>query len=386
MSHPQPPSAPASIPDAETRPADDRAQSLSAQLRAARAERAQLSERRRLERTHVDGSGISASFPRNQTRTSADSVIASTDIDAASSRLSAVNAGWLQDPYADIFCPDSDVPPRRMPIINRGTFVRTKAVDERVTSFLSTIKPSSEKAGSRDVATNHPFKRQVLSLGAGTDTRFPRFLREGRMHSTNIRWVEVDFPETMERKRKVMRTVGVGEDDGWRGIGMDLRELCDGTDGIERLRAQLWRETPTLVLSEMCLTYLMPVDSTRILHRIVADVLEPLLSLQMVFYEPVEPGDAFGKTMVQNLAMRGIRLPGMLGFPTLDSHKQRLLSTSLGLDSSEYTTVGQWWKDRVSSEEKEQLRAVEMVDEEEEWVLLAAHYGLVWGWRDSVRP
>ena len=51
-----------------------------------------------------------------------DRIIQQTDDDAAGSRLSAVDAGHLEDAFADVFWEAEDSPnrPRRMPIINRG--------------------------------------------------------------------------------------------------------------------------------------------------------------------------------------------------------------------------------------------------------------------------
>ena len=52
-----------------------------------------------------------------------DATIQGTDTDAAVSRLSAVSAGYLDDPYAQYFVQSLDGPPaRRLPIINRGVY------------------------------------------------------------------------------------------------------------------------------------------------------------------------------------------------------------------------------------------------------------------------
>jgi hypothetical protein len=52
---------------------------------------------------------------------SRDLVIQGTDTDAAVSRLSAVDLGYLDDPFARLFVQSSNGPnPRRLPIINRG--------------------------------------------------------------------------------------------------------------------------------------------------------------------------------------------------------------------------------------------------------------------------
>lgn len=50
-----------------------------------------------------------------------DAVVVGTDNDAAVSRLSAVDLGYLNDTFARCFVRASDGPsPRRLPIINRG--------------------------------------------------------------------------------------------------------------------------------------------------------------------------------------------------------------------------------------------------------------------------
>lgn len=55
-----------------------------------------------------------------------DATIQGTDNDAAVSRLSAVELGYLDDPYARYFVQSVDGPPaRRLPIINRGALEQT---------------------------------------------------------------------------------------------------------------------------------------------------------------------------------------------------------------------------------------------------------------------
>ena len=55
-------------------------------------------------------------------RVTKDKIIQGTDQDASVSRLSAVEVGYLPDPFAKAFVPsESDRWVRRFPIINRGT-------------------------------------------------------------------------------------------------------------------------------------------------------------------------------------------------------------------------------------------------------------------------
>lgn len=50
-----------------------------------------------------------------------DATIRATDDDAASSRMSAVEAGYLNDPFAKHLAPENWQ--RRLPLMNRGIFV-----------------------------------------------------------------------------------------------------------------------------------------------------------------------------------------------------------------------------------------------------------------------
>ena len=97
-------------------------------------------------------------------------------------------------------------------------------------------------------------------------------------------------------------------------------------------------------------------------------------------------------------------MPGVDAFPDLEAHGRRLREAwGTGENSEEFVanedseraeagggnvgigfegwTIKDVWDSMVSGEEKERLRKCEMVDEEEEWVLLAGHYGVVRGWR-----
>lgn len=48
-----------------------------------------------------------------------DTIVQNTDHDAATSRLSAVDAGYLEDPFAHLLTPTEGVS-RRLPLMNRG--------------------------------------------------------------------------------------------------------------------------------------------------------------------------------------------------------------------------------------------------------------------------
>lgn len=83
-----------------------------------------------------------------------------TDLDAAISRLSAVRKGYLDDPYAELLIGrlSRSQDQNRPPIINIGTHVRVYSIDKLINKYLSKFN-----------------NVQIISLGAGSDTRFWRF-------------------------------------------------------------------------------------------------------------------------------------------------------------------------------------------------------------------
>lgn len=363
-----------------------------------------------------------------------DTIIQATDTDAALSRLSAASLSYFEDPFAAAFSPVSHAtsPPshvRRMPIINRGTYVRTTAIDELVDEFFKRYEGAV----------------QVVSLGAGSDTRFFRLVQRDGWEdmAKRIRWHEIDFAtatkgkvEVLERNPSIMEVLsraaivaqktGAIEGDGSvseHGSGdrtpaqtqdnledgsaskvstdspdqdpviissdqttihcqpyhlhaIDLRDLASSNPPS---LVGLDTSIPTLLLSECCLTYLPTDITTALLTHFLRTLVPVPTPLHMVLYEPLQPDDAFGRTMISNLASRGISMPGLEACPTIDAHVDRL--RGVGFEAAQGQTVGKWWSTKVSWEEKQRLRAMEGLDEEEEWVLLAAHYGFIWSWR-----
>lgn len=118
----------------------------------------------------------------------ADAAIRNTDSDAAASRLSAVKAGYLEDAFAHLFVKHGQTRP---PLINVGTFLRTWSIDRLVLQFL-------------DAPSRHA--KQILSLGAGTDTRFFRIASTSPSSLAKLhKYVEVDFPEATAKKAMILK-------------------------------------------------------------------------------------------------------------------------------------------------------------------------------------
>src|ERR1700761_4407124 len=129
-------------------------------------------------------------FGEENTEDARDKIVQETDHDAGSSRMSAISLGYLEDAYAQTLFPPGQAVPKRYPIINRGTYVRTKAIDHLLICFLN---EDTEK------------KKQIVSLGAGSDTRFFRFWDESRFGNSRVEYHELDFETNINRKRSAIR-------------------------------------------------------------------------------------------------------------------------------------------------------------------------------------
>ncbi|PLB34130.1 protein C-terminal leucine carboxyl O-methyltransferase ppm1 [Aspergillus candidus] len=331
---------------------------------------------------------------------SQDQVVQGTDNDAGVSRLSAVRLGYLDDPYAPALTqPGAET--RRLPIINRGTYVRTTVIDTLVRRFLDGVPATSRK--------------QIISLGAGTDTRIFRLLSSASHPPVqNLVYHEIDFAVNTAAKIKFIRASpllqrALGADVAISTAGdalhsppyhihpLDLRSLKKGgnkegeraPDGGATTSAlrEVDPTLPTLVISECCLVYLSPGDAADVVGYLTETLFggsgeTPPSPLGLILYEPIRPDDAFGRTMVSNLATRGIQLPTLHKYATLEAQRRRLQEHGFhgGQAAADVDFLWERWVDEA---EKERVAGLEMLDEMEEWKLLARHYCVAWGWREG---
>ncbi|KAK9369966.1 S-adenosyl-L-methionine-dependent methyltransferase [Lipomyces kononenkoae] len=365
---------------------------------------------------------------------SRNKVMQDTDTDALVSKVAAEKAGYFHDPLLKLFLPSKldHVDIHKLPLFNRGTFVRVMAVSKLVEGFLAV--PSDKK-------------KQIISLGAGSDTRPFHLLPQ---YGSNLVYHELDFAVSARRKAQLIaehdvlknaipgpveydihtpefpprqrrwsssrlyvssREPALPSGSGPSGSsssinthsqrnssssvanphgfetplkspsyyvhGVDLRHLM--TPASVQSLPGLDFSLPTLIVSECCLCYLEPDASDAVLATLIKAFTGPSCSNQLgiVSYEPFSSDDQFGKVMVHNLAMRGISIPTMMAFPTLQAQVSRL--RGLGFTATAAGNLKYVHDAWVSSEEMHKINALEILDELEEFDLLVAHYGIYWG-------
>lgn len=238
-----------------------------------------------------------------------------------------------------------------------------------------------------------PQERQIISLGAGTDTRCLRMFSE--QSSPVVTYHEVDFPTICKQKFTAISTtprlgqilpnpveLGGGS---WRAQapsgselwchGIDLRDLArtEDTSVLKGLKTNV----PTLLVSECCLCYLQTSEAGDLIKWFT----DRIPNLGIVIYEPIKPDDPFGRMMISNLAARGI------GMPTLEKYReprdQESRLRDAGFDEVRQMTVDEIWEKWIPASEKERVDSLEGLDEVEEWKLLAGHYIVVWASKGS---
>ena len=272
-------------------------------------------------------------------------------------------------------------------VVYIGTYVRTTAIDQLVLRFLS-AEPG--------------VKKQIISLGAGSDTRFFRLQASGSYVSESMIYHELDFAANTSRKISTLiqsesikgcvpGPLEISSDGStlhspkYHIHPVDLRSLFPSEHPINPKANPVALDhvdvkLPTLLISECCLIYLEPAAAEAVLD-FFASLFPSGTSLGVALYEPINPFDSFGKMMVLNLAARGIVLQTLQKYHSLEIQKARLRKH--GFVGAAAEDVDFLWENWISANEKERIAALEMVDEIEEWRLLAQHYCVAWGWRGN---
>lgn len=216
---------------------------------------------------------------------------------------------------------------------------------------------------------------QIISLGAGLDTTYWNLRDEARV----FKYIEVDFASVFERKFAILAAHpelavdGVRRVDGFTGeqycfVACDLRQS-------EELSLKLAEvcdlSVPTLFLAECVFCYVDGADVTRLIQMTASFERCAMLS-----YDMINPSDAFGRMMIENISSRGIRLPGLLACPTLEAQVSRFRQVFPHVEALNMLEI---YRTSVDVNERRRIEALEWLDELEEWELISTHYCMVLG-------
>ncbi|PCH35558.1 leucine carboxyl methyltransferase [Wolfiporia cocos MD-104 SS10] len=308
-------------------------------------------------------------YPSSDTsHTEPDAAVRQTDTDAALARLSAVQKGYLSDPFIRHLVPRAHLQPARPPLINVGTYVRSEGIDALVGRFLALAEQE----------------------------RVPCQITSARMEWLKA-YFELDFPEVTMKKAMAIRksrelsvVLGKPEDlslaNGGAALHAPTYHLLPAdirrppAEALAPLIPLLSPAHPTLLLFECVLVYMTPAASSALTQWFVdyfAAAHEGCGVLGGIVYEMFGLDDPFGKVMRANLQARNVSLPGVDPYPTQESLPERFLSH--GFEFAKALTLRDIRRSYIDEAQQERISQLELLDEIEELELVLAHYAMTWG-------
>ncbi|KAJ3498723.1 hypothetical protein NLG97_g894 [Lecanicillium saksenae] len=264
---------------------------------------------------------------------------------------------------------------RRAPLINRGYWLRLRAIDVIVKQFLLR-RSTSQKV--------------VINLGCGSDVLpWQSHVRYGD-DCKDALFIDIDYPDLMHKKRAmVMETPQLKEllgssfevsesekdlvllkSEKYCQIGCDLRELEALRQVLETL-VDL-SNCPVLFVAEVSVTY-MDTESADNLLRWACSVgkAEFCLLEQLLPYGRDHP---FAQTMLKHFDKLKTPPRSVGQYPTVADQRERFMTR--GWSSVQIWDLWDAWccGEFVNAQEREALDDVEPFDEWEEFMLFARHY------------
>uniref|UniRef100_A0A8D1JHP9 Leucine carboxyl methyltransferase 1 n=1 Tax=Sus scrofa TaxID=9823 RepID=A0A8D1JHP9_PIG len=298
-----------------------------------------------------------------------DEGVRGTCEDASLCKRFAVSIGYWQDPYIPHLVRLSKE--RKAPEINRGTIPSAHGSSWLVKMFIAL-------SGSQC---------QILSpLIASADSSFWRSKDEDLLPS---KYFEIDFPMIVTRKLHSIKLKPLlskpildlhSEDtlqmDGhtldstrYAIIGADLRDIPELEEKLKKCNMNT--QLPTLLVAECVLVYMTPEQSANLL-KWAANSFETAMFIN---YEQVNMDDRFGQIMIENLRRRQCDLAGVETCKSLESQKERLLSS--GWESASAVDMMELYS-KLPRAEVSRIESLEFLDEMELLEQLMQHYCLCW--------
>ncbi|XP_077472563.1 tRNA wybutosine-synthesizing protein 4 [Stigmatopora argus] len=304
-----------------------------------------------------------------------DTAVQGTNDSSVVSKVSAAAQGYFHDLFLQHFvCKVA----RRAPLINRGYYVRWRAVDHCLRSFLK--------------VTQHCAKRQILSLGAGFDSLYFRLYADAALDRAVI--FEVDFPDMTRRKAALIGSnVSLLEllhsqpelsptgpvyvsSSQYNLLGVDMRNETQVEEALGMAGLDL--TAPTLILSEVVLTYMETQQSDDIISWAARRFPEALF----VLYEQIHPQDPFGRIMQEHFIKLNSTLHALLKYPDSNAQKNRFLDK--GWEQCVCMDMNEFFLSLINDDERCRVEHLEPFDEYEEWHQKCSHYFILTASRGSL--
>ncbi|EEH06591.1 leucine carboxyl methyltransferase [Histoplasma capsulatum G186AR] len=279
-------------------------------------------------------------------------------------------------------------PLRRSPLVNRGYWLRMRAVESMVRRFLE--GPSGHQ-------------KVVVNLGCGFDPLPFQFLNRDAALCQNAKFIDVDHHKLMVKKRDIITQCPALRDllsdaqltpetdsillrsKEYVGIGCDLGDLSEldaalsGVIGLD--------QASILCIAEVSITY-MEVELADALIRFMPKLSNAKVNNStnswkdvnfclLEQYFPEGPHHPFAAVMMKDFLKLQCPLHSVHKYPSLRQQEQRFRGS--GWTNAKATNLWELWNDPtfVTEDERLSLDSIEAFDEWEEFALFASHHFLL---------
>ncbi|KHJ33714.1 putative leucine carboxyl methyltransferase [Erysiphe necator] len=265
-------------------------------------------------------------------------------------------------------------PKRRNPLINRGYWLRIKAIDHIVCKFLS---------------QNSSKRKIVINLGCGYDplpwqcfSKYPDVCKKAI-------FIDIDFRDLILRKRKLVQDVpDLNSDltnietsdefvllrsDQYLQVGCDLSNIAQLNDILSDIVDEA--DSSILFIAEVSITY-MEADAADKLIRWASHYLDAQFCLlEQLLPDGIE--NPFAQTMMAHFEKLKSPLCSVKNYPTKSAQKDRF--KFLGWGEVYVQNLWELWSsdDFLTPGQRIALDVIEPFDEWEEFSLFGSHYVLL---------
>ncbi|KAF4554775.1 Cupin-like domain-containing protein [Elsinoe fawcettii] len=266
---------------------------------------------------------------------------------------------------------------RRSPLINRGYWLRMKAIEKTVAEFL---EEDSTKT------------KVVVNLGCGYDPLPFQFLGLHPEQCHNCVFVDVDYPQLMQKKVEVIKNnqplldvlpdISYGKPtdpllastERYKAVGCDLKDVANLDSALRSLFDIDACSIAFLFVAEVSVAYMEKAAANAVLAW-TARLPEARFCL-LEQHLPDGPDHPFAETMLKHF--QKLRTP-LHAIGTLEEMQHRFETAGWPTKGLNIKTLWELWSDDhfLTTDERRHLDTVEPFDEWEEFALFGAHYFLL---------
>ena len=326
--------------------------------------------------------------------------IQGTSSDALMQKLFAISKGYYQDIYQHKLAGTNISDQKFLPIMNRGTWSRVKAIRSQIEFIIEQNLKNSNKT-------------QIINLGCGMDSLFfylkNKYVNYNNNNNNNesselknICVLELDYSEITKQKIKNINyskdlkkmLLNSNDDNNNKGsISSDNKKItfskeynlinCDLNNSKELVdiinytldNGFFSSNNLTIIVAECLLCYLNKEEAL----NMIKNISNKIDNCVIIYYDVINPNDEFGKVMINNLKQfRNITLPGYTTYPDEISHENRMKECGFTYNNKCIDML-KYFNNYIPENEKNLINHLELLDELEEWNLLQQHYCIGFG-------